>query len=228
MNEDTWIVVPMYNEASTIQTVIQELRHSFLHVVCVDDGSSDRSPELAEASGATVLRHPLNLGQGAALQTGIDFALQFADAAFVVTFDADGQHQVEDALAMLRGARQSGIDVTLGSRFLEGRPAMPASRRLALRCAVAFTNLTTGLTLTDAHNGLRVFSRRAAEAVDIHLHRMAHASEILSIIARQRLTHIERPVSVRYTEYSLAKGQTNLNAVNILFDLLLQRLRVAS
>jgi hypothetical protein len=104
---------------------------------------------------------------------------------------------------------------------------MPTLRRHVLRGALLFTRLTTGLPLTDTHNGLRVMSRAAARRITITLTGMAHASEILAIIARQKIRYVEAPISVDYTEYSTAKGQSSLNAVNILFDLFLARARNA-
>lgn len=224
---DTWVVVPVYNEAAIIASVVEQLVRCLPQVVCIDDGSTDQSGAIAAAEGAVVLRHEVNLGQGASLQTGIDFALSSPGTRYIVTFDADGQHQADDALAMLKVARTTDVDVVLGSRFVASRPSMPLSRRVTLRCAVAFTRATTGLGLSDTHNGLRVFTRQAASDINIRLHRMAHASEILSIVAQRGLRFIEHPISVRYTEYSTAKGQSNLNAVNIVFDLLTQRLRTS-
>jgi glycosyltransferase involved in cell wall biosynthesis len=228
LGDDVVVVVPMFNEAQVIATTVSDLRAVFSRVVCVDDGSNDGSADVAELAGATVVRHPLNLGQGAALQTGIQFALR-TSAAHVVTFDADGQHRVVDAVAMLDVARAQDVDVVLGSRFL--RPdlvqSMPALRRLVLRVALLFTRLTTGLPLTDTHNGLRILSRSAARRITITLHGMAHASEILGIVAREQITYLEAPVSVEYTAYSTGKGQSSLNAVNILFDLFLARARNA-
>lgn len=228
IRDDVVVVIPMYNEAPVVATVVSDLRSAFTHVVCVDDGSSDGCAEVAELAGATVLRHPLNLGQGAALQTGITFALN-TSAAYVVTFDADGQHRVSDAVAMLELARTEDVDIVLGSRFLHrsADPSIPALRRQVLRAALLFTRLTTGLPLTDTHNGLRVMSRSAARKITITLHGMAHASEILGIIARQKISYREAPISVEYTDYSTAKGQSSLNAVNILFDLFLARARSA-
>lgn len=228
LRDDVVVVVPMYNEAQVIATVIADLRTEFSRIVCVDDGSSDNSAMTARLAGATVVRHPLNLGQGAALQTGIQYALR-TSADYIVTFDADGQHRVVDALGMLDLARSQSVDVVLGSRFLERKfnPSMPLLRRQVLRAAVLFTRLTTGLPLTDTHSGLRVLSRVAARRITITLNGMAHASEILNIVAREGLSFVEAPISVTYTEYSLTKGQSSLNAINILFDLFLARARSA-
>jgi glycosyltransferase involved in cell wall biosynthesis len=216
----------MYNEAQMVATVVSDLRSAFSRVVCVDDGSSDGSAEVAELAGAIVVRHPVNLGQGAALQTGIQYALD-SSASHVVTFDADGQHRVADAVAMLELAHAKGVDIVLGSRFLHRTtgPSMPTLRRQVLRAALLFTRLTTGLPLTDTHNGLRVMSHFAARKINITLHGMAHASEILGIIAREKISYLEAPISVAYTDYSTGKGQSSLNAVNILFDLFLARAR---
>jgi glycosyltransferase involved in cell wall biosynthesis len=223
------VVVPMYNEAEIIATVVSDLRAEFPRVVCVDDGSRDASAKIAALAGATVVRHPLNLGQGAALQTGIEYALD-AGAAYIVTFDADGQHRVADAKAMLDLARSHDVDVVLGSRFLQRttRGSVPVARRLLLHAALLFTRVTTGLPLTDTHNGLRVLTRSAARRITITLNGMAHASEILGIVARERMRYAEAPIEVAYTEYSMAKGQSGLNAVNILVDLFLARARNAS
>lgn len=226
-SSDTSVVIPMFNESAVITEVVTRVRTCFESVVCVDDGSRDDSAALAERAGATVVRHPVNLGQGAALQTGLLYALRSPDVRYFVTFDADGQHDVRDAIGMVSHARASQADVVLGSRFLESSSVIPPARRAVLRAGVAFTRLTTGLDLTDTHNGLRVLNRRAAESLKICLHGMAHASEILEQVARLGLTHEEYPMTVEYTEYSRSKGQPSINALNVAFDLLLQRLRTA-
>lgn len=222
---DACVIVPMFNEAAVITDVVTQLRGFFGTVICVDDGSRDDSAQLAEAAGGTVVQHPANLGQGAALQTGLDFALQHGAHQYFVTFDADGQHRSSDALAMVNRARANNLDVVLGSRFLTRESAVPRSRRIVLRGAVAFTRMTTGMALTDAHNGLRVFNRTAAEGLRLRLAGMAHASEILAHIARAKLSFAEHPVSILYTDYSRAKGQPSINAFNIAFDVLVERLR---
>ena len=227
-NDDVCVVVPMFNEATSIGSVVTDLRQSFSRIVCVDDGSADHSDQVAADAGATVVRHPVNLGQGAALQTGFTFALTDPGVRHVITFDADGQHDRADAERMLEIARTELVDVVLGSRFLtHADHHIPRLRRLVLRAATRFTRATTGLDLTDTHNGLRVLSRTAVEAMDLTLDGMAHASQLLSQVASRRLTYIEAPVTIAYTEYSLSRGQSNANALNIAFDLALERLRGA-
>lgn len=217
-NTDTWVVVPVYNEETVIADVIAELGTRFSNVVCIDDGSRDASTEKIAATDAHLVRHPINLGQGASLQTGIDYALR-RGAAFVVTFDADGQHDVADAERMLEVARSGEADVVLGSRFLESTEEVPGLKRLVLRAVVALSPASRKLGLTDAHNGLRVLSRHVAESMRISMNGMAHASEIVANLSRSGWRVHEVPVTIRYTEYSRAKGQSLFNGVNILFDL---------
>ena len=225
-NSDVCVVVPMYNEAASVGAVVRDLRWSFSRIVCVDDGSSDDCARVAAEAGATVVRHPANLGQGAALQTGFTYALRDPEVAYLVTFDSDGQHRRVDAEAMVTTARNEGVDVVLGSRFLgDAEVEVPPLRRLVLRAATTFTRLSTGLDLTDTHNGLRVLRRRAVESMDLTLDGMAHASQLLSRIAQHRLSYVEAPVTIAYTDYSRSRGQSNVNALNIAFDLALERLR---
>ena len=222
------VVIPMFNEAAVVGDVVRTVRERFGRVVCVDDGSADESGALARAAGAEVVRHPVNLGQGAALETGLRRALGDLATEYVVTFDADGQHSVADAASMVATAGELGVQVVLGSRFLGDTQGASGHRRALLKMAVTFTRATTGMRLTDAHNGLRVFRRDAAERLSFRLHGMSHASEVLSVISREGWTYVEHPTTVTYTEYSRAKGQRGYNALNIVYDLALNRLRAAS
>jgi len=217
----SWIVIPLYNEASVVGGVISELLAMFPHVLCVDDGSTDGSAEVAEAAGARVIQHPFNMGQGAALQTGISYARTQPRIRYIVTFDADGQHRIVDAIEMVRLAERENAAVVFGSRFLDNRTRPGALKKLVLKTAVAVTNLSTGLTLTDAHNGLRVLRVDAAHAVNLKQDRMAHASEIVVQLGQSGLPWREHPVEVLYTDYSRAKGQSLLNSINILVDLVI-------
>ncbi len=217
------LILPAYNEAATIGEVVREVAEVYEHVVVVDDGSTDATGAEARAAGATVLRHAVNRGQGAALQTGIAYSLR-RGARCVVTFDSDGQHRVADVAKLLEPIRRGEAEIVLGSRFLGTAPRIPWFRRGLLRCAVVFTWAVSGVRLTDAHNGLRAFSRRVAKRLDIRLDRMAHASEMVDQIRRMGLPYVEVPVEIRYTRYSRAKGQNASAAVRIAFDYLFERL----
>jgi glycosyltransferase involved in cell wall biosynthesis len=218
-----FVVIAAYNEQASIEQVVRELRAAYPNVVVVDDGSADWTSEAARRVAPFVLRHLLNRGQGAALQTGIDFALA-RGAEYIVTFDADGQHRVEDIAALIEPIRQGRCDISLGSRFLGGAENMPATRRLTLRGAVWFTRLVNRVRVTDAHNGLRAFSRRAACKLNITLDGMAHASELIDQIRQSGLPMREVPVKVRYTAYSLAKGQSSRGAAHIVVQYVLGRI----
>ncbi|MGH3646205.1 MAG: glycosyltransferase family 2 protein [Micromonosporaceae bacterium] len=218
-NKDAWVIIPVYNEEKVIAQVITELLPVFPNVVCVDDGSGDASASEIAATGAHLVRHPVNMGQGAALQTGLSYALARPGSRYFVTFDADGQHRVSDAAAMLEVARGGEVDAVLGSRFLERASTVPWLKRVVLRAAALLSRSGRRLRLTDAHNGLRVLARPVAERLRIRMNGMAHASEIVANLARGDWRVVEAPVTILYTDYSRSKGQSLVNGVNILFDL---------
>ncbi len=209
----------MYNEATVVGGVVADLRKEFPNVVCIDDGSSDGSQDIARAAGAVVIQHPINLGQGAALQTGFEYALQDPELDCIVTFDADGQHRIEDARAMVQRIRTGEADIVLGSRFLDKRTKLSPAKRLVLKTAAIQSRLATGMDLTDAHNGLRAISPSVARRIHLTQNRMAHASELVHQLAKMQPRYVEHPVEIIYTDYSKAKGQSLLNAVNIVFEL---------
>lgn len=224
MNTDTVIIIPVYNEGKVIRNLVQSVLKHFAHVVCVNDGSSDNTRNEIQRTAAILINHPINMGQGAALQTGIEFARDLQGVDYFVTFDADGQHRIKDAITMVKHLRQNNYDIILGSRFLGTAPHMKKRKALVLKLAIYFSNVTSGIKLTDTHNGLRAFNQRVADTLQITMSDMAHASEILEIIAKQKYRYAEVPVTIDYSEYSLSKGQTLINAVNIGFDVMLKKL----
>jgi len=219
----TWIIVPAYNEAARVALTLQTLLPLYPNVVVIDDGSRDATSHAAHEAGAWVLRHEVNSGQGAALQTGIDFAL-LQGAEYIVTFDADGQHDPEDIAKLLTPLIEGRADAALGSRFLGQTVDMPTTRKLILKAGVLFTRIVSNIKVTDAHNGLRAFTRDAASKLQLVQDRMAHASEILDQIRQLQLRFVEVPVTIRYTADTLAKGQTSMQAVKIAGELLLGRM----
>ncbi|KAB2965503.1 MAG: glycosyltransferase family 2 protein [Thermoanaerobaculia bacterium] len=216
------VVVRALNEAPTLGAVLSALVDAGYGVVVVDDGSADETPRIAREHPVLLVRHPINLGPGAALQTGLTAALR-AGARFIVTFDADGQHACADIPALLAPLAAGDADVVFGSRFLrrEDRQRVPFGRRTLLRAAVAVNGVLTGVWLTDAHNGLRAFTREAAERIRLRERGFAYASELLPEIGRHALRLVEVPVTVTYSSRSLAKGQRGWNAVHIVLDYLI-------
>jgi glycosyltransferase involved in cell wall biosynthesis len=220
----TWVVIAAYNEATVIATVVADVKASGYSLVVVDDGSTDGTGDAAAAAGAIVVRHPINLGQGAALQTALEYALS-QGAEIIVTFDADGQHRAGEIASLIAALTRHDAEFALGSRFLDqdSTNASP-SRRIVLKAATWFTRLTTGLRISDTHNGLRAMTRRGAGVIHLRQNRMAHASEILHQIAASGLKYVETPVTIEYSAYSLAKGQKLSDGFMILMDLLARRL----
>jgi glycosyltransferase involved in cell wall biosynthesis len=218
-------VIAAYDEAAVIGRVIGELKRDAPpgDIVLVDDGSSDDTAQAARAAGAIVLRHPINRGQGAALQTGLEAALKLG-AEIAITFDADGQHSPTDVPRFLDRLAATGADVALGSRFLESGSNVPRGRRLLLRLGLVFTRLVSRLAVTDTHNGFRAFRAAALRQIHISEDRMAHASELLDLIAEAGLRYVEVPSRLRYTDYSLRKGQPSSAALRVAFDYLLGKL----
>ncbi len=215
--KNVFVVIPAFNEARSIGEVVSSVRDSYANVVVVDDGSSDGTGEIALRAGATWLRHVANRGQGAALQSGIEFCLAHG-AEILVTFDADGQHTVGDIDRMIAPILAGETDVTLGSRFLANRSEVPIARRFLLAGGILFTRITCGAKLTDTHNGLRALSRNAASKIRIRLDGMAHASELIEYIHRSGFRYCEVPVRIQYTPYSMSKGQRNVGVFKIVFD----------
>jgi glycosyltransferase involved in cell wall biosynthesis len=221
---DVWIVVPAFDEAGVIGDVITDVRSVFDHVVCVDDGSRDDTGDIALRAGAHVVRHPVNLGQGAAIQTGVEFARRQPGAQVFATFDADGQHQVKDVIRMIDRLSAEDVDLVIGTRFAD--PGIvnrtPLPKRIVLRSAAWMSRRSRKLGLTDAHNGLRVFNKKVADGLNITVSGMGHASEFIALAYENRWRVSEEPVEILYTDYSKSKGQPLLNGVNIVFDGLLR------
>lgn len=222
-SRSVFIVVPAYNESTTLQLVVKQLlTHGYTPVV-VDDGSAKTLKPFVSTASAFFIRHRVNLGQGAALQTGIDFAIS-KNAAYIVTFDADGQHDATNINELLQTLIETNSDIVLGSRFMTGSVHnMPGKRKRLLKLARYINYFFSGLLLTDAHNGLRVMTYAAAKKIQLRENRMAHATEILSQIKNNKLKYIEAPATVLYTDYSRQKGQTVWSSFRIFFDILLNK-----
>lgn len=221
---DVWIVIPAFNEAAVIGEVIADVRSVFDHVVVVDDGSGDDSGAIALRAGAHVVRHPVNLGQGAAIQTGVEYARGRPGAQVFVTFDADGQHRVKDVLRMIDRLTTEDVDIVVGTRFAGPEPSkVPFSKRLVLRTAVLLSSRSRRLGLSDAHNGLRVFNRKVAQGLSLTMTGMSHAGEFIALIEENHWRVTEEPVEILYTDYSKSKGQPLVNGVNIIFDGLVRK-----
>lgn len=221
---NNWIVIPAFNEENKIVEVINSLKkEGYSKIIIVDDGSKDNTLKNAKSTSVEVLHHIINRGQGAALKTGIDYALD-QGADIIVTFDSDGQHQPEDIPRMIKPIQEGKADIVLGSRFLDKNSNVPFFRKIFLKGGALLFKIFYGVRLTDSHNGLRALSRKAAQTIKITQDRMEHASEIIEQIGKHHLKYVEVPVTIKYTDYSLQKGQRTSNAFKIFFKMILNKL----
>ncbi|NPA03340.1 MAG: glycosyltransferase family 2 protein [Epsilonproteobacteria bacterium] len=219
---DIAIVIPLYNEEKVIRQTLLDLQKERPNdvIIVVDDGSTDNSFEQACVKGVRLLRHIVNLGQGAALQTGIECAKRLG-CKYVVTFDADGQHCPKDIEKFVEVLKKDEADIVLCSRFLGKAENIPTFRKYFLKTASLVEKLLTGISLTDVHNGFRAINIQKFPNFTITQNRMSHASEIIDLIKRLKMRYVEMPCTIRYSEYSLSKGQSLMNSINILFEFIL-------
>ena len=215
-----YIVIPAYNEENSISGVIKDLKEYKYHkIIIVDDGSTDNTLKVARQTGVIVIKHPINLGQGAALRTGMDLALELG-ADIIVTFDADGQHLAKDINKLIKPVTSNEVDIALGSRFMDNSSNTPWLKKVLLKIGVILVFLMYGIMLTDTHNGLKAMSRLAAQKISIESRGMEHASEIIGKIKVNKIKFKEIPVTIRYSKYSIKKGQRISNSLNIFIKML--------
>lgn len=210
-------IIPAYNEEKSIAEVIKRVKKEVSQAVVVDDCSSDQTFMIASEAGAVVLRHAVNRGQGASLQTGIDHALRNG-AGYLVHFDADGQFLAEEIKDVLGPLLSDEADVVLGSRFLEKKSDIPRFKKHIIMPLARLANqIFLGINMTDPQSGFRAFNRSASEKIIIEQDRMAHCSEILTKIHANKLRIKEVPISVVYHDF----GQRLSGGFKILKELFL-------
>ncbi len=224
MNKTVAILIPAYNESAVLRKVVEELLAYRYTIIIIDDGSERPMKDHLKGLPVVVLEHPVNLGQGAALQTGLDY-LKKLDPDIVITFDGDGQHDANDIPKLIEPILSNDADVVLGSRFLpEAKSSIPLSKKIVLQIARFVNLILSGVLLSDAHNGLRAFNNSAWKNIRITENRMAHASEILFEIKKHCFRIREVPVNIQYSIYSKKKGQSAWDSIKVLFDLVLHKL----
>ncbi|MFC1690538.1 glycosyltransferase family 2 protein [Nanoarchaeota archaeon] len=223
-NASTFVVIPAYNEGKAIAKVIKDLKKGgYKNIIIIDDCSTDNTAKVAEKEKVIVLKHAINRGQGAALKTGIDFALM-NKADIIITFDADGQHRVEDIKNLIRPITNKKADITLGSRFLGKAVNIPFLKKVVLKLGTIVVFFLYRIKVTDSQSGLRALSRKAAEAIDIRSDRMEHAGEIFHEIIRNNLKYVEVPITVIYDEYAIKKGQSWTKGFELGIKMIFRRL----
>ncbi|MHB1376740.1 MAG: glycosyltransferase family 2 protein [Candidatus Humimicrobiaceae bacterium] len=211
-----YIVIPAFNEAGSIEKVIEDLfYYGYENIVVVDDASNDKTSETVQTLNVFIIRHPVNMGPGAAIKTGIDFAL-LDGADIIVTFDADGQHLAKDIHDLVKPIILNKADIALGNRFLNKTSKVPIFKKIILKAGALLMFLMYGILSSDSHNGLKAMSRLAALKIDIRSNGWEYCSEVIEEIVLKKIKYQEVPVTVKYTDYSIKKGQKIYNSFYIL------------
>lgn len=223
-NHSIFVIVPAYNEAVVIRQTVETLLARSYSVIVVDDASADQTRKALLGLPVYFIRHLSNLGQGAAIRTGMELALS-RNAQWLVTFDADGQHDVNDIEKMLMALQKENADIVFGSRFLEGAATnVHRSRKIVLKTARLINYLVSGILLSDANNGLRLMSRKAALRMQITENRSSHNAQVQTLARKHGLKYVECAVNISYSAYSRKKGLRNINSIRILYDLILYKI----
>lgn len=223
------VAIPAYNEEKTIGQVISKIPKRLplikkIEVLVIDDGSVDKTSQVARRKGVKIVRHLINRGLGASLKTAFVVAGELG-VDILVTLDADGQHNPGDIKKLIKPILEGNHDVVVGSRLLADNKLMPYPRRLINRLANLLTFIISGLWSSDSQSGFRAFSRGAISKIDLITQRMEVSSEIFREIKKYNLSYTEVPIRPIYTEYSINKGQKMLNAPNVFLKLLIRLLR---
>jgi glycosyltransferase involved in cell wall biosynthesis len=222
--KNIFVIIPCYNESSVIRRTVTDVLQKGYTVVVVDDCSKDDSAKELKGLPIYYLRHRVNMGQGAALQTGINFAMK-KGAEYFVTFDADGQHDSNDIAGMANVMNEYKTDIVFGSRFLPGaKTNVSGSRSFVLNVARYINYFVSGIMLSDAYNGLRMFNRKAAGVLKITENKMAHATQLQVLAAQHKLAIAEYPNNIHYNAYSKSKGLKNLDGIKIFFEIFLYKI----
>lgn len=224
MSKKIFIVIAAYNESKKIQKVILDLKkQGYKNIILVDDGSSDNTYDIAKKNKIFVLKHVINRGQGAALKTGIDFAIQ-KKADILITYDADGQFLASDIKNIIKPILNNEADIVLGSRFLGKAINIPFLKKITLKLGVIVVFLLYGIKVTDSQCGFRALTYESSKKIDITSDRMEHAGEFFSEIVSKKLRYKEIPITVIYNKYSLIKGQSWDRSITLGLKMLFKRL----
>jgi polyprenyl-phospho-N-acetylgalactosaminyl synthase len=219
MHEKVYVIVPVYNEEEEILDVLNDLKRYFKNILVVNDGSTDSTSDILELSNVDTLSHLINLGAGAAISSGFEAIKRKKNIKAVITFDADGQHSAEDANDFAHEIISCSEDVIFGSRFIAHSKNIPLIKKIILSIITFITNVITKVKLTDAHNGMNAFKTSCLEKILINIDGFGFATQIVNSVGKNSLSFKEMPTNIKYTDYSIKKGQRILGGLLILEDL---------
>jgi len=217
MKKKIFVVIPAYNEEKHINKVIKETKKYVDNVIVVDDGSKDRTKEAAKKSNAIVLRHLVNLGKGAALKTGCDYAVK-NNAGIIIALDADAQHDPKEIPKFLESLKK--YDIVLAYRKLNKN--MPIVLKFGNHVINKTIKLLYGPKIKDSQCGYRAFTAKAYKKIRWKASDYSMESEIIAKMGKYKLSYCEIPIDTIYSDKY--KGTTILDGIKIVFDLLLWRL----
>ncbi len=217
-NKNIWAIIPGYNEARHIGDVISEVKKYCKNIVVVDDGSKDKTYEIASSKGVTVLRHVINLGKGAALRTGCDYALE-RGADILIAIDSDGQHEPKEITGFLK--KLEGKDIVFGYR--EFSKHMPFIFRFGNRSINLITKLLYGIDLQDTQCGYRAFRSSAYKKIRWDSSDYAMESEMIANAGKHKLRHAEHKIRTIYA--NRYKGTTVMDGIKIVINMVLWRFK---
>ena len=217
----TVAIIPAYNEEQTLADVLIKARSFVDEIIVVNDGSCDRTEEIALNQGVRIVSHTINRGLGAALGTGFEAARRL-DADLAITLDADGQHDASEIPKFIEAAK-NGADVVIGSRMIAPE-GMPWHRQVAQVVGNLVTFFLFGAWVTDSQSGYRAFNRFALSRIHIRTNKMEVSSELIAESKRHGLNLVEVPIKAIYTDYSLSKGQSFFVGIKTLVKLVVRRM----
>ena len=195
------IGIPAFNEEKNIGAIVAKLKKKYDQVIVCDDGSSDMTETIASSLGAIVVKHPKNLGYGAAIKTIFNEAKKI-DGDVLVTFDADGQHQISEIDSVLKPLSENKADIVIGSRFLGSTKDLPKYRKIGIKAITSLTNTVTGSNLSDTQSGFRAYSKKVLNEIFPTESGMGISTEILIKSLKKQMTILEVPITISYDNNS--------------------------
>ena len=220
--KNIFIVIPAFNEAKTIENVMEELLEKGMRLIVIDDGSLDETSSIVGRvqkkypEQIHLYRHPINRGLGAAIRTGLEASL-YKNPMVIVTFDADGQHHINDLVPVVKPIIEKKADVVIGTRNFQ---EMPFRKKFGNNVMNIITRIFYGIGVGDSQSGLRAISPDAAKIMELHARDYGVSSEIIGEIRRKDLKLVEVPIETIYTDYSLSKGTDTKIGLKILAKLI--------
>ena len=191
------IGIPAYNEEKNIASIITKLKNITDSIIVCDDGSSDMTSEISKNLGAIVISHKKNMGYGAAIRTIFQKSVEL-DSDILVTFDADGQHRIDDVSKILQPLENNEADIVIGSRFLDNESKVPNYRKIGIKVITQVTNASLKKKLTDSQSGFRAYNKQALTQISPSEMGMGISTEILIKASNKGLRIAEIPITILY------------------------------